>query len=65
VQAGLQPSKDAIAQESAKSPYVNLIAVREQDQNKPWVAKFLKLYQFEEIRTFVLTKFKGAVLVGF
>jgi len=65
LQAGLQPGKDAIAQESAKSPYVNLIAVREQDQNKPWVAKFVKLYQSEEIRKFVLTEFKGAVLVGF
>lgn len=33
--AGLQPGRDAIAQESAKSPYVNIIAVREQDKDKP------------------------------
>lgn len=63
--AGLNPGKDAIAQESAKSPYVNLIAVREQDKDKPWVAKLVKAYQSEEIRKFVQTEFKGAVVPGF
>lgn len=65
LQAGLQPGKDSIAQESAKSPYVNLIAVREQDKNQPWVAKFVKVYQSDEIRQFVQTQFKGAVVTGF
>ena len=63
--AGLNPSKDAIALEAAKSPYVNLIAVREQDKDKPWVAKLVKAYQSEEIRKYVQTEFKGSVLTGF
>ena len=63
--AGLNPAKDAIAQESAKSPYVNLIAVREQDKDKPWVAKLVKAYHSEEIRKYIQTEFKGAVLAGF
>jgi D-methionine transport system substrate-binding protein len=63
--AGLSPAKDAIAQEAAKSPYVNLIAVREQDQAKPWVAKLVKVYQSDAIRQFVLNEFKGAVVPGF
>ena len=63
--AGLSPAKDAIAQESAKSPYVNLIAVREQDKAAPWVAKLVKAYQSEEIRKYVLSEFKGAVVIGF
>jgi D-methionine transport system substrate-binding protein len=63
--AGLQPNRDTIAQEAAKSPYVNLIAVREQDKDKPWVAKLVKAYQSEEIRKFIQTEFKGAVLAGF
>jgi D-methionine transport system substrate-binding protein len=62
--AGLNP-KDAIAQEAAKSPYVNLLAVREQDKDKPWVAKLVKAYHSEEIRKFVQAEFKGAVLAGF
>jgi D-methionine transport system substrate-binding protein len=65
VPAGLQPGKDSIAQESAKSPYVNVIAVREQDKNKPWVAKLVKAYQSEEIRKYVQAEFKGAVIPGF
>ena len=63
--AGLNPAKDAIAQEAAKSPYVNLLAVREQDKDKPWVGKIVKAYQSEEIRKFVATEFKGSVLAGF
>jgi len=65
IPAGLHPGKDAIARESAKSPYVNLIAVREQDKDKPWVAKLVKAYQSEEVRKFVQTEFKGAVIPGF
>lgn len=65
ISAGLNPKTDAIAQESAKSPYVNLIAVRDADKDKPWVAQLLKAYQSPEIRQFIETQFKGAVLPGF
>ena len=65
IPAGLHPGKDAIAQESAKSPYVNLIAVREQDKDKPWVARLVKAYQSEEVRKFIQAEFKGAVIPGF
>jgi D-methionine transport system substrate-binding protein len=63
--AGLAPGKDAIAQESAKSPYVNLLAVREQDKDKPWVGKLVKAYQSPEVKQFIQTEFKGAVIPGF
>lgn len=63
--AGLTPGKDAIAQENAKSPYVNIIAVREQDKDKPWVAKLLKAYHSEDTRKFIQSEFKGSVLAGF
>ena len=63
--AGLNPGKDAIAQENAKSPYVNIIAVREQDKDKPWVAKLLKAYHSEDTRKFIQSEFKGSVLAGF
>lgn len=65
ISSGLDPVKDAIARESAKSPYVNLIAVREQDKDKPWVAKLVKAYQSDEIRKFIQTEFKGSVLPAF
>ena len=63
--AGLNPGKDAISQENAKSPYVNLLAVREQDKDKPWVAKLVKAYHSEEIRKFIQTEFTGSVIPGF
>ena len=65
IPAGLQPGRDSIAQEGAKSPYVNLIAVREQDKDKPWVARLVKAYQSDEVRRFVQAEFKGAVVPGF
>ena len=65
LQAGLTPAKDAIAQENAKSPYANILVVREQDKDKAWVAKVIKTYHSEEIRRFIQTEFKGSVLPGF
>ena len=61
-QAGLDPTKDAILKEDAKGPYVNLLAVRTADKDKPWVKLLVESYQTPEVKEFVLTKFKGAVL---
>jgi len=61
-QAGLDPAKDAILREDPKGPYVNLIAVRTADKDKPWVKTLLESYQSPEVKEFVLAKFKGAVL---
>jgi len=60
-QAGLDP-KDAILKEDPKGPYVNLIAVRSVDKDKPWVKTLLESYYTPEVKEFILTKFKGAVL---
>ena len=38
------------------------IAVRSADKDKPWVKTLVQSYQTPEVREFVLTKFKGAVL---
>lgn len=62
--AGLNPGKDAIAKESAKSPYVNILVVRERDKSKPWVAKLVKAYHSDEVRNYIQTEFKGSVLAG-
>jgi D-methionine transport system substrate-binding protein len=61
-QASLDPVKDALVREDPKGPYANLIAVRVADKDKPWVKLLVESYQTPEIRDFVLTKFKGAVL---
>jgi len=63
-QAGLSPTKDAIVKEDPKGPYVNLIAVRAEDKDKPWVKAFVEAYHSPEVRKFVEDKFQGAVLAS-
>lgn len=60
--AGLDPVKDPILREDPKGPYTNIIVVRSADKDKPWVKTLVQSYQTPEVREFVLTKFKGAVL---
>jgi D-methionine transport system substrate-binding protein len=61
-QAGLDPVKDSILREDPKGPYVNLIAVRSADKDKPWVKTLLESYYSPEVKEFILAQFKGAVL---
>jgi D-methionine transport system substrate-binding protein len=63
-QAGLNPVKDAILREDPKGPYVNLIAVRAEDKDKPWVKALVEAYHTPEVKAFVEQKFGGAVLAG-
>ncbi|WP_042270050.1 MetQ/NlpA family ABC transporter substrate-binding protein [Paraburkholderia heleia] len=63
--AGLQPTKDAIAIEDIHSPYANLIAVRTQDKDKPWVKKLVAAYQSEDVRQFIKNEFKGSMVPSF
>ncbi|KAG0163699.1 hypothetical protein DFQ30_011148 [Apophysomyces sp. BC1015] len=65
VSAGFSPIKDAIAIEDLKGPYANLIAVRAQDKDKPWVKKLVAAYESDDIRKFLETQFKGAILPAF
>jgi len=65
IPAGLNPVRDSIALESADSPYANVIAVREQDRNAPWVRRLVAAYQNQEIKDFVQATFQGAVVPAF
>jgi len=62
VQAGLDPVNDAIIKETTDGPWVNIIAVREEDREKPWVAKLIEAYHSDRVKQFVITHFKGAYL---
>ncbi|UZF91506.1 MetQ/NlpA family ABC transporter substrate-binding protein [Bosea sp. NBC_00550] len=63
VDAKIDPAS-AILREDAKGPYVNLIAIRSADKDKPWVKTLLESYHTPEIKAFVAERFKGAVLAG-
>ena len=59
VQAGLNPAVDAIAREAADGPWVNIIAVRDEDKDKPWVKQLVDAYRSEEVKTFLDKRFQG------
>jgi len=61
MEAGLDPNKDAIARESAESPYANVLVVREQDKDRADLLKFVKIYQSPATKAFIQEKYKGAV----
>ena len=65
VQAGLVPTRDAIAIEDAKNPYANLLAVRAADKDKPWVAKLVRAFQSPEVKTLVESSFSGSMVPAF
>ncbi len=60
VQAGLDPVRDSLIKEPAETPWVNIIAVREEDKDKPWVKTLTEAYRSEPVKQFILTRFKGA-----
>lgn len=49
--AGLNPEKEAIAFETAQNnPYTNIIVVRTQDKDAPWVKGLVSSFQSEAVR---------------
>jgi D-methionine transport system substrate-binding protein len=62
IPAGLNPQKDALLREDPKGPYVNFLAVRAADKDKPWVKTLVESYRSPEVKAFVESKFQGAVL---
>jgi len=64
LEAGLNPAKDAIALESPESPYANVLAVRQQDRNRPEFAKLVSIYHSQPIKDFIEQKFKGSVVAA-
>lgn len=61
--AGLDP-KTAILREDPKGPYVNVIAVRSADKDKPWVKTLIEAYHTPEVKAFIEEKWKGSVLAS-
>ena len=66
IDAGLSPLTDALASESSTSiaakTYANLVAVRKGDEGRPEIRELLAALHSEEIREFIKTRYKGAVV---
>lgn len=62
IDAGLNPLEDAIALEETDSPYVNIITVREGDENKDAIKTLVEVLKSKEIQDFILEEWKGSVV---
>ena len=63
LEADLNPAEDAIALESPENnPYVNLIVVREGDEEREEIKALVDALHSEKIQEFIATKYKGSVI---
>lgn len=65
LEAGLVPLRDALVIEGQESPYVNIIAVRTADVDKPALKTLAEVVTRPEVREFILTTYEGAVVPVF
>ncbi len=63
--AGLNPVEDALVSEDADSPYVNVLAVKEGNENNEAVQALVKALQSDAIKTYINDTFGGAVVPAF
>ncbi|WPU56410.1 MetQ/NlpA family ABC transporter substrate-binding protein [Stenotrophomonas acidaminiphila] len=63
--AGLDPTRDALAIESKDSPYVNFLVARADNRDDARVQKLAKALTGPEVKVFIEHKYKGAVLPAF
>lgn len=62
VQAGLNPATDAVAREPLEGPWVNILAVREEDKDQPWVKDLVAAYHSQPVKEFLEARFKGTYI---
>lgn len=65
IEANLNPLKDALAIESKNSPYANVLAVKKEDKDKPYIKALSDALNSPEIKKFIEEKYKGSIIPAF
>ncbi|NEY34391.1 metal ABC transporter substrate-binding protein [Streptomyces sp. PRKS01-65] len=66
LEADLKPAEDALVLESAENnPNVNLLVVKEGNEDDPRVRKLAKLLTSPEVKKFIADKYAGSVIASF
>jgi len=65
MEAGLNPTKDALLIEGADSPYTNIVVARADRAGDPLIAKLMTALRSPEVKQFIQEKYKGAVVPAF
>jgi D-methionine transport system substrate-binding protein len=63
--AGLNPTRDALVIEDKSSPYVNFVVGLESARKDPKVVKLIAALRSPQMKTFIAQKYHGAVLPAF
>ena len=63
--AGLNPVEDALVIEAADSPYVNILVVKEGNENNEAVQALVKALQSDTVKDYINNTFGGAVVPAF
>jgi YaeC family lipoprotein len=59
--AGLYPARDSLGLEDARSPYANVLTVRDSDRDEAWVAQLVAAYHSDDVAHFILTRYQDSV----
>lgn len=65
LEAGLNPVGDGLIIEDADSPYVNVVVVRNGEENEEKFIKLIKALQSDEVKTFIEETYEGGVVPAF
>lgn len=63
--ADLNPVKDALFMEDKTSPYVNIVAVREGDENRAEIKELINALHSDKMKKFIEDTYKGAIVPAF
>ena len=65
LEAGLNPTRDALAIEGSDSPYVNILVARPDNQHSAAMQKLAQALHSPEVKAFIADKYQGAVVPAF
>jgi D-methionine transport system substrate-binding protein len=65
LEAGLNPTEDALVIEGSDSPYVNILVARPNNKDSEAMQKLADVLTSEAVREFILNQYEGAVVPAF
>lgn len=65
LEAGLNPVSDGLIIENADSPYVNVVVVRDGEENEEKFKKLLSALQSDKVKTYIEENYNGGVVPAF
>mgnify|MGYP000020551975 FL=1 len=65
LEAGLNPSEDALVIEGSESPYVNILVARPDNKDSEAMQKLAAALKSDAVRDFIMEKYEGAVVPAF